>query len=93
MAGREAFKEGLAWRIGDGVSVDIRNQKWIPTLLDMQVQHPDVIPYGFQSVHQLINHETRHWKEEVVREVFSIHDAEHILSISLAQMEIEDTLY
>ena len=58
MVGCKALKDGLAWRIGDGVSVDIRNQKWIPTLPNMQVQHLDAIPYGFQSIYQLINHET-----------------------------------
>ena len=57
IAGREALKEGLAWRIGDGVSVDIRNHKWIPTLSNMLVQNPDAIPHGLQSIQQLINHE------------------------------------
>ena len=30
MAGREVLKERLAWRIGDGASVDTRCQNWLP---------------------------------------------------------------
>jgi hypothetical protein len=43
-------------------------------------------------VADLINHETKDWKEELVRSIFYAHDAEAILKIRLSKIDGEDIL-
>lgn len=43
MDGREVLKQGLVWRIGDGISVDIRTSKWIPTFSNFSIQDSHLV--------------------------------------------------
>ena len=45
----------------------------------MKVQDQDTIPYNIQRVHQLIIYGKRRWNEELIRDSFSVKDAESII--------------
>ena len=81
------------WRMGDGVKVNVCDQKWIPSTTHMQVQDPNVISYDIQIVHQLIISGNRRWNEELINNVFSAEDVEAITLIPLYRREAEDSLY
>ncbi|KAK2656123.1 hypothetical protein Ddye_009175 [Dipteronia dyeriana] len=77
--GRELLAEGVRWRIGNGESVLIYKDKWIPRPSTFRVISPDVLgetakvselklPYGA-------------WNESLIRGVFLPDDAELILHI------------
>ena len=40
MASKELLKMELAWRVGDGVSFDIKDHKWISLRVDLQLHAP-----------------------------------------------------
>ena len=61
MAGREALRAGMIMRVGDGRSISIWDDKWIPGTIRMS---PMLRPTNtsLQSVHELIDDGTWTWK-------------------------------
>ena len=84
IAGREALRTGLISRVGDGTTIDVWNDKWIPGTISMS---PISRPPGtaIQRVEELIDTSNWTWKHEVVRENFIAPDAEAILNIPIRQ--------
>ena len=69
-------------RVGDGRSISIWDDKWIPGTIRMS---PMLRPTNtsLQSVHELTDDGTWTWKTELVRETFLAPDAEAILNIPI----------
>ncbi|KAE8801707.1 Alanyl-tRNA synthetase [Hordeum vulgare] len=82
VAGREVLNLGLIHRIGDGSSIDVWTDKWIPSTETMT---PTVKPPGttVTLVSELIDIEAGAWRVDQVRENFAASDAEAILNIPL----------
>lgn len=82
MAGREALTTGLIKRVGDGSSISIWNDKWIPSTATMV---PLASPTNtFVSlVSDLIDPSTWSWRRELIRDMFLPSDAQAILNIPL----------
>ncbi|XP_040379850.1 uncharacterized protein LOC121054416 [Oryza brachyantha] len=79
LAGREVLKLGLIKRIGDGKSIRIWDDRWIPNYLGGKL----ITPSGdacFLLVADLLTSEGK-WREEFIRENFVHMDAEAILRI------------
>lgn len=88
--GRDLFKEGYRWRIGNGVKVDAASDPWIPKegacipiLANRNAQQ--------FSVAQLIL-PTGGWNEDMVKDLFLESDANAILNIPLSPMNKEDII-
>lgn len=82
LKGINLLKKGIIWRIGNGESVDIWNDPWLPrgtTRRPSTVQEQTML----RRVSELINPATTQWDEVLVRNVFNHEDAEVILSITL----------
>ena len=79
---RDALNVGLINRIGDGSSVYVWDDKWIPGILTMK---PIVKPANtsVQFVSDLIDDENWSWRMDLVRDTFVPTDAAAILNISL----------
>jgi ribonuclease HI len=88
MHGLELLKKGFIWRIGDGKKIRIWRDNWVPRG-DMKVTN-NVNNSRIRRVAELINHNSRTWKEDVVRFVFHPFDAEEILKIRLPSFDTED---
>ncbi|XP_012477839.2 uncharacterized protein LOC105793478 [Gossypium raimondii] len=80
---RDVFDDGLLWRIGSGARVNIWNDPWIPgpgsgrlLVHSMDTQ--------WTTVEQLLNAETRTWNKEVLYQLFSVEQAERIITIPIA---------
>lgn len=82
--GREVLKKGLIKRIGIRDSVDIREDKWIPTLVSMKPldRLPDA--HGTNFLCQTVRHGTRSWYTTFIKM-----DVEEILEIKLGNRSME----
>ena len=91
MAGREALRAGLIYRVGDGSSISAWNDKWIPGTISMspmfRPQHTTI-----ERVSELIDPSNWSWRQELVRHTFIAPDAEAILNIHLHLGGGEDSL-
>lgn len=82
LRGLELIKQGYIWRIGDGSSVDIWNDPWLPR----PWSRPVITPRGpslLTHVEELICSISGGWDERLVRDTFCAEDARLILQIPL----------
>ncbi|KAH0983068.1 hypothetical protein GBA52_010245 [Prunus armeniaca] len=71
--GKELLNKGLHWRVQNGVSIKVYNDKWIPTLSLFKIMSPPQLPRStlvcdlFTSLGQWNVHLLKHdfWDEEV----------------------------
>ncbi|OMP05991.1 Cellulose synthase [Corchorus capsularis] len=94
VGGQLVLEGGNRWRIGDGLLVRIMDDNWVPTL-------PQGKPSSIHSregqfpcifVADLINHEERSWKEDLLYELFKQHDPTTIMDIRLSMERVVDKL-
>lgn len=89
--GLELLKKGVIWRVGDGRSIIVWRDNWIPK------------PYGLKPVgsmrlcrlrrvEHLIDWGSRSWDEAMVRRYFYLCDAMEILKIKISANESGDLL-
>jgi len=81
---RELLKEGLIWRVGDGRSIKIWGDRWLPTPVTHAVQTPINSMEDTSMVEKLIDKEQSGWNSTLVRHIFSPDEAEVILNIPLS---------
>ena len=79
MWGKEILDGGARWKIGDGESVLVRKDRWIPHSHRFSLIDPHFIPENMR-VAELKNLDGS-WNEALVRAMFGLEDAEAILSI------------
>lgn len=78
--GRELLKEGLVWRVGDGSSIKIWDQNWIP-------REGACYPLGYRDnsnvayVSDLLDSQGRSWNEATLRRVFHETDVRDIQQV------------
>jgi hypothetical protein len=90
--GKALLSEGLIWRIGNGQSVRIWGDRWIPTPLSFLMQRsiggltPDA------RVSSLIDEETCWWNFQLVQDNFSREVADFICNIPVFPQRQQDKL-
>ena len=84
--------EGTKWRIGDGSKMDIWRDKWIEKPPTYRPSSGSGQWMYNMRVEELIDKDSRRWREEVIRSNFSDLDAEVILQIPLSRSFMEDKL-
>jgi hypothetical protein len=87
--GLELLKKGVVWRIGNGSSVRIFRDNWLPRVDDPKVAMKRRTNRR-RWVSELINPDTRSWDERLIREISYAHDADMILSIKLPMTPCDD---
>ena len=88
LRGVELLKEGIIWRIGNGSSVNIWSDPWLPR---GHTRKP-ATPRGqslLTGVSELIDPQTESWDEQLILETFCPEDAQAILAIPI-DMQMED---
>lgn len=84
LAARLALVEGLMWNIGNGKSVKIWFDKWLPKPRSFRVQS---VRRGMEEnalVSCLIDHQTCSWKSNLICDTFEPEEAELICRIPLS---------
>lgn len=89
VAGRKALELGLIKRVGDGSTISIWEDKWIPDTISMA---PMVKPANTSLVlvNELIDQVNWTWRHDLVRATFLAPDAQAILNIPLRNGGGED---
>ncbi|XP_073358359.1 uncharacterized mitochondrial protein AtMg00310-like [Aegilops tauschii subsp. strangulata] len=82
IAGREALQAGLIKRVGEGNSIDVWADKWIPGTISMTplLKPPNT---NVQTVSDLIDPKNWPWRQELIRTTFITPDADAILNIPI----------
>jgi hypothetical protein len=88
--GLELLKIGVIWRVGNGKSIRVWRDNWIPRVSYMKVFSPN----GDRRIRRVSDLLDNHglWKEELVRSKFLPIDAEAILGIRPSRRLDEDII-
>lgn len=78
------FKQGMIWRVGNGESIDIWNDPWLPRGITRRVStaRRDVL---INRVSDLINPNEGEWDAQLIHDTFHQDGVPIILSISVRQ--------
>ncbi|KAA3474993.1 reverse transcriptase [Gossypium australe] len=88
-AAKGLILQGMGWRIGDGKTVSIWNDKWIPGNETLNSQNSNMNS-NLENIVDLFESNVRKWDEDLVRNTFTARVAEKILSIPLSRNLHED---
>ncbi|TYH80252.1 hypothetical protein ES332_D03G120200v1 [Gossypium tomentosum] len=91
LGARYILEEGMGWRIGNGESVNIWNDKWLsgPGNGKIECQNIDI---RYTRISDLINKEENTWNQEVICTLFGEKQWQDIASIPLVSSRLQDTL-
>lgn len=77
------LKEGLVWRVWDGTSIRIWDDRWLPTPGSHLVQSPVRILWTEAKVCELLDTNTNWWNTSLVHNVFGEEEARMICSATV----------
>ncbi|WCJ44166.1 hypothetical protein M5689_024852 [Euphorbia peplus] len=80
---KELILEGVGWKIGDGLSVRIMEDRWVPRLpchRPLSTIGPLTAPF----VASLIDDDSGKWNVQLIRSLFNEEEADQILEIPLS---------
>lgn len=86
--GRDTIKENTKWSVGDGKSIRIREDKW----LSQGVIGGEVNQTEPSLVSELINEESREWKQQLIHQLYEERVAKEILAVPLSHQPQPDML-
>ena len=92
LSARNVVWKGVVWRIGDGKTMCIKEDKWLPDQVYNSVTSPLPSIPPDAKVSLLIDEASRSWKDEVVRQLFLPHEVKKILSIPISSRLPHDSL-
>ena len=92
LAARKVVERGSRWCIGNGESVQIWKDRWIPNPDSFRVISPVGAHSRMERVSSLLDTERRGWDVERVRNTFLPHEAEVILSIPISAGFLADSI-
>ena len=80
----------MVWRIGDGQSVRVKEDKWLPKRDSSSIISPLPTILPETRVSSLIEANRREWKTKVIQELFLPSEASMIMGIPLSLRITED---
>ena len=70
MRGRDVIKQGSRWRIGSGNSVHNWGDNWLPLKANPKLLSPRIEGSNIALVSDLIDHDQKIWREDVLEKIF-----------------------
>lgn len=89
--GLELLKKGLIWRVGNGKSIQIQRDQWIPRREGLRATK-FTSRSRIRWVYQLIEPVSRGWNQELIQRIFNPFDASEIFNIRLPHAYVEDSV-
>ncbi|KAF5445530.1 hypothetical protein F2P56_034576 [Juglans regia] len=83
------LKEGLVWRVGNGLNIKVWGDKWLPNKPSHRVQSPIKFLNAEAKVTELIGNDGK-WNREVVKATVNEEEAEVICNIPMSYSGLED---
>jgi hypothetical protein len=88
----EVLNEGLIWRIGNGATVQIWKDKWIPNPSTFRIVTPPNILSPNATVKELFELDLKGWNIPILEDIFSIEEVQWIRSLPISCTNQPDTL-
>jgi hypothetical protein len=76
MSTKEVIKRRAIWRVGDGKSIKVWGDCWLPTPMSYSVQSPSINLRDNTLVAELIDQENRRWDGTLIEANFLKEEAE-----------------
>ena len=92
MSAQTVVKKGRKWRVGNGKSIQIWFEDWLPSNSYPKILSTAHPPWEGTKVSTLIVEDLGEWNSEVVRQLFSVEEVDMILSIPLSKRLLEDRM-
>jgi hypothetical protein len=92
MSAKDIIKREAIWRVGDGNSIKVRGDKWLPTPVSFSVQSPCSSLQENARVADLIDFENKRWNVPLIVASFNAEEAEVIRNIPLSPCLPRDRL-
>ena len=86
----EIVRQGSRWRVGDGISINIWEDRWLPSPSTYKVISPTVDIGDTSQVSSLIDPNTRTWRVERLQDFFLPPDVRTIIGIPLGHIPTAD---
>jgi hypothetical protein len=80
----------MVWRGGDGCSIQVWRNRWLPTPTSFSVQSPNLILSEQAKISNLIDQHTKGWDVVLLNEVFFEDEAKVISNIPLSPLLPQD---
>ena len=93
MAALPVLKQGSCWRVGDGSSIRVKQDKWIPNHPSNRVLYPAVVEDEDWRVNELIDPDLNWWNKELILTRFHKEDAKAICKIPLSHRHVLDSIF
>ncbi|KAF4404808.1 hypothetical protein G4B88_006194 [Cannabis sativa] len=90
MWGKKIIQAGYRWRIGNGYSVRVLDDPWLPRPVTFKIYDKPPLPDHLHVID--LKKGNGEWDEEFVRAVFNPTDAELILQMATSECDIEDKI-
>ena len=90
--GRDVIKHGAIWRIGDGKSIHIWGDRWLPQKHSPLVLSPQVHELAEAKVNRLIDEDRSCWRIDLIDETLLDFEAKLVKGIPLCLIEQSDEL-
>ena len=87
MAAQPFLKGGVTWKVGNGNSINIWRDKWLPVSLS----HPNM-PTQVELVRDLLTTDRQQWNSPLIAELFEPHIAAMINNVALGDGTSRDRL-
>nr|POE84677.1 putative ribonuclease h protein [Quercus suber]POF15784.1 putative ribonuclease h protein [Quercus suber] len=81
---------GSRWKIGDGQSIRIRDDRWLPKIPATRIVSPSAMIPPEAKVSELINEDNHAWRSALIMSEFLPHEATMILGIPLSYQNVPD---
>ena len=92
VAAKQVIDRSSRWCIGNGASVSIWKDRWIPKLESFKATSPHAVHQNDDRVSSLLDVASRCWDVTKVRAMFLPHEAVAILSIPISFSLPEDSM-
>ena len=90
MWGKELIELGSRWRVGNGWSISIYKDRWIPRLSTFKIMTFSIL--GDKAPVSVLKLRDGSWNVDVVKGSFSREEANAILGLPCSNVELEDSL-
>ena len=92
LAAQPILRKGGCWRVGNGSSIQVTMDSWIPNHPTHRVLHPPLVDEWEWKVSELIDWRVKAWDRELIVAAFHREDVVAILRIPLSHRVVLDVL-
>ena len=92
MAALLILRSGYYWRVGNGSSISVVWDRWIPNHPTNKIIHPRHELVGDLAVSKLIDSKLHAWRSDMIMTMFHKEDVEAICRIPLSRRSIPDSI-